>query len=351
MFKVALVAIAGFLFVITATWAAVQMSPWPSVWVIRFIFAQGSRKAAATMAPYVPPSVTALNDQPYAPGEPGALFDIYRPKGAGKLPAIAWIHGGGFVAGDRSDVANYLKILASHGYATVAVGYSRAPGDRFPTPVRQVNLALAHLTEHAAQYGIDPERIVLAGDSAGAQIAAQTALVITEPAHARSLGIAPGLEPDALRATILHCGVYDPRTMDDGQSPFASFRQTVLWSYVGTRNPSPDQIARLAVTPNVTGSFPPSFISVGNADPLAPQSVALADALRTAGTPVETLFFPPDHEPPLGHEYQFDFTTEASQVALKQSLAFLEAHVGTEARPASPNQRAANSTLPLAAGQ
>jgi acetyl esterase len=73
----------------------------------------------------------------------------------------------------------------------------------------------------------------------------------------------------------------------------------------------------------VTGAFPPAFVSAGNADPLLSQSLEMAKVLKAAGVRVDTLFFPDDHEPPLPHEYQFNLDTEAGQLALERSLAFL----------------------------
>ncbi len=83
------------------------------------------------------------------------------------------------------------------------------------------------------------------------------------------------------------------------------------------------------MTPHVTAAFPPAFISVGNADPLAPHSEELARALVAKGVSVETLFFHPDHQPPLGHEYQFDLDGEAGQRALERAVDFLQRHLGT----------------------
>jgi acetyl esterase len=77
------------------------------------------------------------------------------------------------------------------------------------------------------------------------------------------------------------------------------------------------------VTDYVTENFPPSFISAGNADPLLPHSLTLADRLEQLGVPVETLFFATDHEPGLGHEYQFVLDSEAGQLALERSVEFL----------------------------
>jgi acetyl esterase len=79
----------------------------------------------------------------------------------------------------------------------------------------------------------------------------------------------------------------------------------------------------MSVMPHLTGDFPSSFISAGNADPLAPQSIALATALEGKGTQVRTLFFPADHVPPLGHEYQFDLSGAAGQSALMHAVEWL----------------------------
>ena len=73
----------------------------------------------------------------------------------------------------------------------------------------------------------------------------------------------------------------------------------------------------------LTPGFPPAFISVGNADSLASQSYALADALRREGVRVDALFFARDHRPELPHEYQFYLDTEAARLALARSRQFL----------------------------
>ena len=81
--------------------------------------------------------------------------------------------------------------------------------------------------------------------------------------------------------------------------------------------------ATWSITDNVTSSFPPTLLTVGNADPLRPHSELLVERLRAAGVEVETLFFPDGHEPPLGHEYQFDLDSDAGHLFLERLLAFL----------------------------
>ena len=74
----------------------------------------------------------------------------------------------------------------------------------------------------------------------------------------------------------------------------------------------------------VTKDFPPTFISSGNADPLAPQAIALARKLGRLGVRVDSLFFPADRQPSLPHECQFNLDDAAGREALNRMLAFLD---------------------------
>jgi acetyl esterase len=124
---------------------------------------------------------------------------------------------------------------------------------------------------------------------------------------------------------VLHCGFYNP-ALANFEGSYGSFNRTVIWSYVGTKNHKDPRVHQLAVTPFVTASFPPTFISAGNADPLAPQSVELAKALRAKGVEVDSLFFPSNRQPQLGHEYQMMISTDAGRLAFNRSAEFLKAH-------------------------
>jgi acetyl esterase/lipase len=121
----------------------------------------------------------------------------------------------------------------------------------------------------------------------------------------------------------LFCGPFDGRSTTSSPS---WFERTVVWSYFGSPSPPPEHDT-FSVAPRVTKEFPPAFISVGNGDSLAPQSIALADALQSQGVSVDTLFYPASHQPALGHEYQFDFSLPESQNAFARTRAFLRAHL------------------------
>lgn len=237
------------------------------------------------------------------------------------------MHGGGWIAGSKDGIASYLKVLAGHGYTTVGVEYSTGFGANYPKPVEQVNAALGYLVRNAAELNIDPDAIVLAGDSAGAQIGAQLAIITTDPSYALRMGISPTLSPERLAGILLHSGAYDVEQLNlEGE--FGWFVRTVLWAYSGTRDFMNDERFRLvSVTHHITGAFPPSFVSSGNGDPLAPQAVALARKLETLGVKVDSLFFPADYSPPLPHEYQFNLDNPAGQKALGRTLAFVGAVV------------------------
>jgi acetyl esterase/lipase len=182
---------------------------------------------------------------------------------------------------------------------------------------------LAHLQQEAERLHVDPTRFVLAGDSAGSHITAQVAAAISDADYASRAAITPTVQPDHLRGVVLCCGIYDLRR-DDPSSPVKDLFRGVRWAYSGQRQPLDDSDFTWAttLTERLTGAFPAAFLTVGSADPLAPQSRQLAARLADLGVAVETVFYPPDHQPALAHEYQFDLALADARAALDRILAF-----------------------------
>lgn len=304
------------------------MSPWPSALLVRYFFDKGGLETAQNLEAFVDEdAIVSRTDLSYDTADDDARFDLFAPAaGTDRVaggPTIVWVHVGGWVSGSKNDVANYLKILASRGFTVVGLDYSIAPGATYPTPVKQVLTALEHLRANAQDYGIDPDSLVLAGDSAGSQIASQVATILTSPDYAANTGIGATIPAQSLVGVILFCGAYDIG-LADVEGAFGGFLETVLWSYSGTRDyMNMPGFEYASVANHVTDAFPPAFISAGNADALAPQSVKLAKRLTELGVPATELFFAPDHEPALNHEYQFDLRLTGAQVALDESVAFL----------------------------
>lgn len=316
----------GLALAVAAVVVAAIASPWPSVMVIRAVFDKGAADAAAALEKRVPAGLLVQRGVRYDPNDPDALLDVYRPASlAADAPTIVWVHGGGFVSGRRGDIENYLKILAGQGFAVVNIDYTIAPEAIYPTPVKQLGRALEYVDRNAAALGINRAKLVLAGDSAGAQIAAQTANLVAVPAYARAVGIAAPIEPAQLKGTLLFCGVYDLGLLGEGKHPILRwFLGTVTWAYSGKRDWSDAPgFELMSVARHVTGAFPPSFISAGNADPLLPQSLLMDQALRAQGVAVDSLFFAQNHQPELAHEYQFDLNGEAGRLAFERTVTWL----------------------------
>ena len=101
-------------------------------------------------------------------------LDVYAPqRTSGRAPIFVWVHGGGFLRGDKGDSerwpnAHAGRFAARAGFLGVVINYRLAPDNQWPAGGADVGLVLDWLEAHAAQYGGDPDRIVVAGTSAGA---------------------------------------------------------------------------------------------------------------------------------------------------------------------------------------
>jgi acetyl esterase/lipase len=315
-----------------------SLTPWPSAMLIRSVFERGGAATAEEMERHQP--AEAVGERlglPYADdGGANTTFDVFTNAGEGEaLPTVVWIHGGAWISGSSSNVAPYLRILAAEGYTAVGLNYTLGPEGTYPTAVTQLNDALAYLDEHAEEFGIDPDRIVLAGDSAGAQLASQLATLITNDRYAHLVGIEPAIEADQVIGTILNCGVYDLRAMAELDGLVAWGFQVALWAYTGTKSWSASyEGATMSTIEFVTEDFPPTYISGGNGDGLTwLQSIPMSSALRDAGVPVSELFWPAEHSPALPHEYQFHLDMPEAQEALDATLAWLDRTVTAAAQP------------------
>lgn len=104
-------------------------------------------------------------------------LDLYRPKEASApRPLVVWIHGGGWMGGDRAGPRPLARATTILGYASASIDYRLTrSGAQFPAQVQDVAEALRFLRRNAGRYGIDPERVVVGGDSAGGHLALMVA--------------------------------------------------------------------------------------------------------------------------------------------------------------------------------
>lgn len=309
-------------------------TPWPGALLIRSVFDNGAQKIKTALEPHAPDDVTRLANQRYQEGSPDTVLDIYYPDDLAAdtvLPTVFWIHGGAWISGSKDDDIPYFEILASKGYTVVAPNYSVGPERKYPTAVHQLNTALQYVQRNAARFHVDSGQFVLAGDSAGSQLASQLAIMATSPDYATAMDITPALNPSQLKGMLLNCGVYDMSALNGLKGILGWGFKVATWSYSGVRDYTADPaMKRMSTIDFVTAQFPPTFITGGNGDGLtATQSKPFAKKLAGLGVETTPLFFPADYEPSLPHEYQFTLDNEAGQQALDAMLGFLGTHTKT----------------------
>lgn len=130
----------------------------------------------------VNPDLLAVDseDRTLAVGPSGATaIRVVRPAGAtGTLPAIIYIHGGGWVLGDKQTHDRLVRDLAVGTNAVlIFVDYQRSPESRFPNAIEQAYAVARHVADNPAEFGADPARLVIAGDSVGGNMVAAVTLM------------------------------------------------------------------------------------------------------------------------------------------------------------------------------
>jgi len=259
--------------------------------------------AAGTAQP-IPADVTT--SEYHVTADDGALIKVrwYTKDGTTPGPAVLFFHGGGYIFGhiDLFD-GPVSRYVSASGVPMLSVEYRRAPEHPFPTPLEDAYTALRWLHEQAGEFGVDPSRIGVMGDSAGGGMAAALTILARErggPGIARQILIMPMLDD---RTT----------TPDPHIEPF------VLWSYDDNRTAWPallgDAVGGPGVPPtaaparleDATG-LPPAYIEVGQLDVFRDEDAAYAIKLSQGGVPVEFHLHP-------GAPHEFDSIAFDSDVA------------------------------------
>ena len=164
-------------------------------------------------------------DLAYGPHGRQNLLDVYRPRTAAAAgPCLVYFHGGGYLSGRKNREARALIYrLASLGWICVSANYRLARQAAYPAPLVDAKQVIAWMREHASAYGADPSTIVVAGSSAGAHLAAMTALTPNEST------LQPGFESADTRVSAAIClyGFYGTPTWIDREpgSPSAPIEQ------------------------------------------------------------------------------------------------------------------------------
>jgi acetyl esterase/lipase len=223
-------------------------------------------------------------------GAPDVALIVCRPTDAdGPVPALFNVHGGGMVGGDARDaLGEMLDLAGTVGAALVSVAYRLAPETPHPGPVEDCYAGLVWVSEHAAELGIDPTGLVVAGNSAGAGLAAAVALMARDrsgPALAGQLLVYPMLDDrnDSPSAHQMAAGRMWPRSDNE-----------VGWTaLLGEARGGPDvsPYAAPARAEDLAG-LPPAYIDVGSADTFRDEDVGYASRIWQAGGVAELHVWP-----------------------------------------------------------
>jgi acetyl esterase len=224
------------------------------------------------------PEVASLAERS-VPGPAGAI-----PVRVYALPGIVYFHGGGFVIGGLDSHDGTCRALANaSGCAVVSVDYRLAPEHRFPAAPEDCYAALRFVAEHGEELGIDPRRLAVAGDSAGGNLAAVTALLARERRG-----------PD-LRFQLLVYPVadhaFDTASYRDNAEGYFLTAAMMRWfwgHYLERPEQGDDPLASPLRAKDLAG-LPPALVITAEYDPLRDEGEAYAERLRKAGVAAELL--------------------------------------------------------------
>ena len=245
---------------------------------------------------------------------------ILRPKGTvGRLPAIVFMHGAGWVFGDELTHDRLVRELAAGtGAAVVFPKYSRSPEARYPVAIEEGYGALSWVAEHGSEEGLDGSRVAVSGDSVGGNMSAALTLMAKERAG-----------PE-LAAQVLFYPVTDARFDTGSYHEFAEGyhlrRDAMQWfwdQYTTNQSQREEPLASpLRASHDQLAGLPPALVITGEADVLRDEGEAYATKLRQAGVPVTAARYG-------GIIHDFVMLnplrgTHAADAAIRQAIGFLK---------------------------
>ncbi|MQY23177.1 alpha/beta hydrolase [Nocardia macrotermitis] len=267
----------------------VVLVPWLTAW--RTASAHGSTVSVFSFSdqgPHRSPTRTTT----FATIDGQALdLDVYRPtQPAAGAPAIVFVHGGGFVNGNRGESNSWFSWLATQGVTVFSIDYRLAPPARWQQATGDVKCALGWVRAHAGEFGIASSNISVAGDSAGGNLALMAAYTVGDAQFPPTCEV-----PEApVRSVIALYPITNlPAALDDTRTPYAI--RTMLDRYTGGRIAQQrDRYLAASPTEHVAPGLPPTLLVQGGSDHLVPanQTTRLATALNAAGVPVQTYELP-----------------------------------------------------------
>jgi len=230
-----------------------------------------------------------IRDIEYArAGELVLKLDLHLPVGKRRGPLIVWVHGGAWRSGSKSDMP--LGKLVQEGCAVASVDYRLSTQARFPAQIHDLKAAIRFLRGHGAQWQLSSKKIVIAGDSAGAHLAALVGVSNGHPDLEGDIGADRG-ESSAVQGILSFYGAANLTTILKQSTPHGlSVREPALDLLLGGQPEAVPALAQLASpVVHVDRADPPLLLLHGDQDAQMPvnQSLELYGAYRKAGAPVQ----------------------------------------------------------------
>jgi acetyl esterase len=231
----------------------------------------------ALMAP--PPEIAGMREETVdGPGGP-LRIRLYTPHGAGPFPLLIFFHGSGFVLCSLDTHDGMCRNLcAGAGCIVASVDYRLAPEHKFPAGIDDCLHATRWAAAHAAELGADPSHIAVAGDSAGANMAAVTALRVREEGGPRLCG-------QLLLYPVTDYHTPGTPSYQQNAEGYGLTRDTMKWfwgHYLSDATEGAHPHASPLRAPDLSG-LPPALVITAEYDPLRDEGERYADKLRTAG--------------------------------------------------------------------
>lgn len=212
---------------------------------------------------------------------------LYRPSSAAQLPLIVHFHGGGFVLGDLDSHDNLCRRLCRDtGALVLSVNYRLAPEHPFPAAINDALDAVLWALDNISAWGGDSERMILSGDSAGANLAAVTAIRMRDQGKSPALG-------QILLYPVMDTAMNTP-SYEKLAEGYRLSKSLMAW-YFELYLPKPTDRKHAYAAPlsaDNLSNLPPTLIVTAGFDPLCDEGVAYAKRLKDDGTPVTHSHYP-----------------------------------------------------------